>query len=244
VLKIIPVLDILDGAAVHAVRGQRKQYKPLESRLCASPCPLDVAGAFKKLGFTELYVADLDAILGKDQRLLPVKQIARKSKTRLMVDAGISDLKRAEDALKSGASKLVIGTETLSSAEFVRDALCSFGRDRVIVSLDLMNSKMLGSFSKGLSSAIAVLRDFIGMGLTQVIVLDLARVGSGQGVNIDFLKQLVGKQNLDVFVGGGVRNITDLVELGELGVQGVLLATALHSGAVTMEDLKNECMEI
>jgi phosphoribosylformimino-5-aminoimidazole carboxamide ribotide isomerase len=172
-----------------------------------------------------------------------VKQIARKNK-KLIVDAGISDLKRAEDVLKCSASKLVIGTETLSSGEFVRDALRSFGKERVIVSLDMMNSKLLGSFGKGPSSTIAILKDFIGMGLAQVVILDLARVGSGQGVNIDFLKQLVGKQNLDVFVGGGVRNITDLVELRELGVQGVLLATALHSGAVTMEDLKNECMEI
>jgi phosphoribosylformimino-5-aminoimidazole carboxamide ribotide isomerase len=108
----------------------------------------------------------------------------------------------------------------------------------------MMNGKLLGSFGKGQSSTIAILKEFIGLGLTQVIILDLARVGSGQGVNIDFLKQLVGKRNLDVFVGGGVRNIADLVELREMGVKGVLLATALHSEAVTLEDLKNECMEI
>ena len=243
-LKIIPVLDILGGTTVHAVRGQRQQYKPLESRLCVSTRPLDVALTFKKLGFTELYVADLDAILGIDQRLLAVRQIAEESKMRLMVDAGISDLKRAKDVFRSGASKLVIGTETLASAEFVRDALCSFGRDRIIVSLDMTNNEVLGSLNGGAYPAMAILRDFCSMGLAQVIVLDLSRVGSGQGVNINFLKQLLGRLNLEVFVGGGVRNLADLLELRELGLHGVLVATALHSGVVTLADLIKEYMEI
>ncbi len=43
---------------------------------------------------------------------------------------------------------------------------------------------------------------------------------------------------MDVFVGGGVRDIKDLVELKNLGVSGVLVATALHSGKISIEELK------
>ncbi len=64
-LKIIPVIDILSGVAVHAVRGKREEYQPLKSVLCASSKPVDVAFAYKARGFKELYIADLDAILGK-----------------------------------------------------------------------------------------------------------------------------------------------------------------------------------
>ena len=61
-LKIIPVIDVLGGVVVHAVRGRRKEYQPLKSGLCESTDPVDVAAALKALGFSELYVADLDAI--------------------------------------------------------------------------------------------------------------------------------------------------------------------------------------
>jgi phosphoribosylformimino-5-aminoimidazole carboxamide ribotide isomerase len=83
-----------------------------------------------------------------------------------------------------------------------------------------------------------LLREFKEMGVSGVIVLDLARVGSGEGVNVDFLKKVLEDVPIDVYVGGGVRDIEDLVELKNLGVSGVLVATALHSGKISMDDLK------
>ena len=50
--RVIPVIDILNGAVVHAVRGKRSEYKPIESVICKSAEPLEVAKAFKNLGFT------------------------------------------------------------------------------------------------------------------------------------------------------------------------------------------------
>ena len=76
------------------------------------------------------------------------------------------------------------------------------------------------------------------MGVSEVIVLDLARVGSSEGVNVDFLKKMLETTPMDVYVGGGVRNIKDLVELKNLGVSGVLVASALHSGKISIEELK------
>src|SRR4030066_1190974 len=86
-LKIIPVLDILEGVAVHAVRGKRKEYKHLRSELVASADPLEVAVTFKDLGFNELYVADLDAITGKKPNIRVIKRISDKTGLRLMIDA-------------------------------------------------------------------------------------------------------------------------------------------------------------
>ena len=91
-MKVIPVMDILNGVVVHAVRGRRSEYQPLRSVLCASAKPLDVALTFKALGFGELYVADLDAITGEHANFSILKQIADTTGLRLMVDAGIADL--------------------------------------------------------------------------------------------------------------------------------------------------------
>ena len=68
-MKIIPVIDVLNGIAVHGIQGERKQYKPLKSLLCRSFKPTEIAYAFELLGFDSLYLADLDAILGKSTNL-------------------------------------------------------------------------------------------------------------------------------------------------------------------------------
>jgi phosphoribosylformimino-5-aminoimidazole carboxamide ribotide isomerase len=67
----------------------------------------------------------------------------------------------------------------------------------------------------------------------------LARVGSGEGVNVAFLKKVIDDLGVDVYVGGGVRDIKDLIELNRLGVSGVLVASALHSGKISIQELKH-----
>lgn len=238
-MKIIPVIDVLGGRVVHAVRGRRKEYQPLKSILCASTDPVDVAVALKALGFGELYVADLNAITRGQANFSIFKNIADKTGLELMVDAGIDDLKKAESVLESHVSKVIIGTETLPSASLVAEAIELFGSEKIMVSLDLMGDRVISGFELGaLKDPVALLREFQEAGVSQIIVLDLARVGSEEGVNMFFLKEVVRNIKAKVFVGGGVRDVKDLVELKDLGVFGVLLATALHSGKISLEELR------
>jgi phosphoribosylformimino-5-aminoimidazole carboxamide ribotide isomerase len=239
-VKIIPVIDVLEGRVVHAVRGRRKEYQPLKSNICASTDPVDVAAALKALGFGELYMADLDAITRGQANFSIFKNIADKTGLELMVDAGIDNLKKAERVLESHVSKIIIGTETLPRASLVAEAIELFGSEKVMVSLDLMGERVLSGFELGaLKDPVALLREFQEAGVSQIIVLDLARVGSGEGVNVPFLREVLRNIKANVYVGGGVRDIKDLVELKGIGVFGVLLATALHSGKISLKELKH-----
>ncbi len=236
---IIPVIDILQSRVVHAVRGRRREYQPLKSILCASTDPVDVAVALKALGFDELYVADLDAITGGQANFSIFKNIADKTGLELMVDAGIDDLKKAENVLESYVSKVIIGTETLPSISLVAEAVELFGNEKVMISLDLMGYRVISRFELGvLKDPVALLRRFQEVGVSQIIVLDLARVGSGEGVNMQFLEEVLKTVKAKLFIGGGVRDIKDLVELQKIGVSGVLVATALHSGKISVKELK------
>ncbi len=240
-MKVIPVIDILNGIVVHAVRGERSNYKPLESTLSRSVLPVDVARSFQVLGFSELYVADLDAIIDCSMDFQTLKSIVDGTGLSLMVDAGITSIERAQRLFESGVSKLILGTETLQNKDFVAEAVEQFGSDRVVVSLDLKGDKVL--VKPGFNAcrdAMCLLSEFRDMGVSQVIILDLARVGSGEGVDYDFLKQVIDEFNIEIYVGGGVRNITDLLKLKTLGVSGALVATALHSGKISIEDLKRQ----
>jgi phosphoribosylformimino-5-aminoimidazole carboxamide ribotide isomerase len=238
-LKIIPVLDVLGGVVVHGVRGRRKEYQPLKSVLTASTDPVDVAATLKALGFDELYVADLDAITGGQPHFSLFRRMVEETGLELMVDVGVTSLKIAEKVLDSGVSKVIIGTETLTRASFVAEAVASFGSKKVMISLDLMGDQVLSKFELGtLAEPIALMREFQEMGVSQIIVLDLTKVGSKEGVNMPFLREVLRNVKVKVFVGGGVRDVKDLVELKDLGVFGVLVATALHSGKISPEELK------
>jgi len=238
-VKIIPVIDVLGGITVHAVRGRRKEYQPLKSTLCASNNPVDVAVTLKALGFNELYLADLDAITGRHPNFSLFKRVADETGLELMVDAGVTNLKKADEILKNHVSEVIIGTETLPRASFVAEAVKFFGSEKVVVSLDLMGNKIISGFELGaLAEPVALLREFQDMGVSQIIILDLTKVGSRKGVNLPFLREVLRNIKARVLVGGGVRDVKDLVELKDIGVFGVLVATALHSGKISAEGLK------
>jgi phosphoribosylformimino-5-aminoimidazole carboxamide ribotide isomerase len=237
---VIPVIDVLNGVAVHAVRGRRKEYQPLRSVLCASADPVDVGKALAGFGFCELYLADLDAIINGQANFPLYRQVSGIG-LKLMVDAGVAELTKAKLMVKNRVSKVVVGTETLQGADFVREAVEALGSDRVVVSLDMMEGKVLSRLnSAGAVQPMAMLRTFQEMGVSQVILLDLSRVGSGEGVNLPLLKEALASLNMRVFIGGGVRDIKDLVALRNLGVSGVLLATALHSGKISPDELQSQ----
>ncbi len=234
-------MDLLDGVVVHAVRGERKQYKPLESKISPSPNPIDVANAFHNLGFGELYVADLNAILGSGDNFGTIECISRQTRSEIMVDAGVADLERARVVMSHGTASLIIGTETMTNIDFIDETIRALGAKRVIVSLDFKNGKLLSKLNhKKFSEPIATLLTLQKMSIERVIVLDLTRVGSEEGVDLPFLQDAVKTTNIKVLVGGGVRNMEDLLKLDSIGVTGVLLATALHSGKITADQLVTE----
>ena len=41
-MNLIPVIDLMQGQVVRAVRGNRHAYQPIVSKLCASSDPLTV----------------------------------------------------------------------------------------------------------------------------------------------------------------------------------------------------------
>jgi phosphoribosylformimino-5-aminoimidazole carboxamide ribotide isomerase len=237
-MKVIPVLDLLNGVAVHAVRGRRQEYQPLKSVLCDCAEPVEVAAALKKMGFVEGYVADLDAIMGKGTNSRVIGRIVDETGLNLMVDAGVDSLAKAKETFRSKASKLIVGTETLRDLHSVEEALEAFGSEKVVVSLDLRNGEVLSKEGTLQSiSAVTAARKLQGLGVRQLIALDLARVGSGEGTDLQLIKTLILEVDMEVYVGGGVRDTQDLKTLQKLGVSGALIATALHTGKISAQQL-------
>jgi len=240
-MKIIPVLDLLNGISVHAMRGERNKYRPLKSVLWPSPDPLELAKVFDSLGFDELYMADLDAILENKEEFSVFTRIGSETDLSLMVDAGINDLGKAERVLEAGASNIIIGTETLTDLGFAGEAVQALGEKRVIVSVDLKGGELLSRSEKVRSmNPLRLVETLEERGVTRIIILDLARVGSEQGANMGIVAEVLEKTGVEVVTGGGMRGIEDLEEARGLGVSGALIATVLHTGKLTVAELESK----
>lgn len=229
-MRLIPVIDILNRVVVRGVAGQRDQYRPIQSPLTDSVDPLSMALAIReKFGFDELYVADLDAIT-RGQPDLSLYESLRNHGFRLWIDAGISSPVAAREHIDLGVERVIVGLESCPSPESLGEILHSVPSDRVAFSLDLKEGVPMGSPAWG-TSPLEIARMAIKAGITKLIVLDLAAVGVGDGVpTIELCRKIRSLADCppEIITGGGVRDRWDLELLAQAGVDGVLVASALH----------------
>jgi phosphoribosylformimino-5-aminoimidazole carboxamide ribotide isomerase len=109
-----------------------------------------------------------------------------------------------------------------------------------VLSLDLRDGRVLSPDPAlaGLDPVDALAR-LTDAGAREAIVLDLARVGSGEGPDATLLADLHARlPDIALLAGGGVRHAGDLHALAAAGAAGALVATALHAGAIDAGDLR------
>lgn len=257
-MRVIGVVDVRGGIAVRAHGGNRDRYEAVRS-VAGSPLRPGDAVALARayvehLGVTDLYVADLDAIANNLRRTLtgspvevavdadtgqqrPVVAELAELGAPLWLDAGVSSLAQARVALDGGATHIVVGLETLRSYDALRDISASLGRARVAFSLDLRDGEpMTGALreegDRGRPPQ-AIAARAVEAGAGAVIVIDVARVGTGVGPDFALLKRVrASAPQVTLIAGGGVRGLPDVLRLADAGCDGVLIATALQSGDI------------
>ena len=77
------------------------------------------------------------------------------------------------------------------------------------------------------------------LGVRRMIVLDIARVGSGQGTGTrDLSRQILSADSdVEIVCGGGITSTEDIRQLQNDGCFGVLIASALHDGRLARSSL-------
>jgi phosphoribosylformimino-5-aminoimidazole carboxamide ribotide isomerase len=240
-MRVIPVLDVMNGVVVRGVAGRRDEYRPIVSTITSSTAPLQVARAFREhFGLAEIYVADLDAIQG-GQPALGLIEALHADGFRLWVDAGITTAEDARRLARAGVALVVAGLETVAGPETLRELVQAHGPERILFSLDLKGGMPLGEQAAwGTSKPEEIGAQACVAGLRNFLVLDLSRVGMGQGAGTEALCGRLKRLSPHVFVaaGGGVRGPDDLDLLRAAGADAVLIASALHDGRLTKRDVE------
>lgn len=239
-MRVIPVMDVLKGEVVQAIRGERQKYQPIKTVLSASSKPLDIALAFQEIyGFNELYVADLDAIQGLGSNIEAIKQISSRTDLKLIVDAGTNNPKDAKRILEAGAQKVIVATETLESVKQLEECIKAVGRQKIVGSLDYKEGKILTKSAELIKlNPVQAAQIFERTDVSEIIFLELSKVGTLQGVERETLRKLIEGVNIPILTGGGIESIQEVIDLQKIGVAGVLIATALHKGKIRPEDLQ------
>jgi len=232
-IPIVGVIDLVYGRAVHARGGHRAGYVPVRdvAGTDVRGDPVTLARRYRQLGVSGLYVADLDAIEGREPQDAIVAAIACES-LPISLDAGVTSVAQAEARLALGIARVVVGLETLTSFAALRAICAAVGGARVAFSLDLRNGVPLRT--KEMSDRPAALAAAaMNAGAGAIIVLDLARVGGQAGVDVPLIARVRGAApGVVLIAGGGVRNDADLDGVAAAGCDAALVATALHTGAV------------
>ena len=221
--RLIPVIDLVDGRVVRAVRGERQTYRPIESALVAGSEPVAVARALlARSGSPVLYVADLDAIRhARPQREALAQLLAALPGVTLWLDAGFADPAdaRARVGQPGGRLRPVYASESLESAAALDEVA---GDPAAILSLDCRHARPMdraGCWQRP-SAWPATL-----------IVMTLDRVGAAAGPDLDTFGRLRAVAPDRTWIGaGGLRDSSDLAAAEAAGAAGWLVASALHDG--------------
>ena len=224
-MKIIPVIDLKDGAVVHAHQGLREQYQAISSNLCQNSDIYRVIEAFLRVyDFDTIYIADLNAITHQgDHDGLINEVLISFPRILFWIDRGYQCLNEFPHNYLP-----VLGSECYSD-ETVSE-LKAFN-NHFILSLDYSMSEQLGAKS---------LFSDPGLWPETIIIMTLNRVGSNQGPDLDKLNWFCRQYPHKHFIAaGGIRNIADLKALKKVGIQQALIASALHSGAIRRKGIKN-----
>lgn len=226
-MQIRVAVDIQDGIYVHATGGDRTRYQPpdwLGRRVSASEAMHEMGRQF---GARQFYLADLDGIGG---RSVEVAGRYRTLTQDTWLDLGVRSLGMWQEVSAQVDLPLILATETVGQSQW-RELLRCLRYDDV-VSVDCRGPEV--QFADGLQS-LAECHFWLGevpVGI-RVLYLGLDRVGSRGGPDWDAVR-LLRQYHPRVWIGGGIRGRQDLERAESLQVEGVVVATALFDGLISL----------
>ena len=238
--RIIPVIDILKSQAVHAIRGERENYKTLKSVLVNDSNPIRIASKLKiDYLFNEFYIADLDAILQRKPNIAILSKILAIPGVEIMLDPGIRTKKNIEKYYNFNLKSLILGLETLKDLKVITECLNLFDNDKVVVSVD-MYKEVIKTNIKEIRSQdlLEVVNKIEDLGVVNIILLDLFKIGQKLGGIPPLYSEIRQNFNGEILVGGGIKDIQDIKDYKTNKFSGVLIGTALYDGSINIEELR------
>ena len=238
-LQLLPAVDVAGGTAVRLVQGAAGTETDYGD-------PADAALAWQRAGAEWIHLVDLDAAFGRGSNADLLANVVRRVDVAVEMSGGIRDDESLSRALGTGCARVNIGTAALENPDWVRSVIARHG-DRVAVGLDVRGTRLAarGWTAEG-GDLFETLDRLNAEGCARYVVTDVLKDGTLRGPNLSLLRDVCGRTSAPVVASGGVSSLADLRALASLvplGVEGVIIGTALYEGAFTLTEALAEVAE-
>jgi phosphoribosylformimino-5-aminoimidazole carboxamide ribotide isomerase len=228
---ILPAIDIRGGKAVRLYQGDYSKEEIVAKDI------FDQAKEFQSLGATHLHLVDLDGAkegTGVNEEI--ILKLAKDLDMSIEVGGGIRTFERIDKLLTNGIDKVILGTAAIENKELLLRALDKYG-DAIVVGIDARDGKVCGNgwLKESNLDYIHFSKAMADYGVDNIIVTDISRDGTLQGVNLEMLKKLKEQVNIKITASGGVKNIEDIEKLKELDIYGAITGKAIYSGELSLK---------
>lgn len=240
-MLIIPAIDLQNGACVRLKQGQFDRLTQFEV------LPLERASYFATAGAKRLHVVDLDGAQAGAMQQLAL--IASMQDTGISVQAGggIRTLEQAQQCIKSGIDRLVIGSIAVSNPVLTAQIIEEAKPENIILAIDVRIEKenpvpaINGWRTASQSNLWELVAYYQQMGVNQVLCTDIACDGMMSGPNFNLYQQAI-ERFPDVFwqASGGIRDKKDIALLDSIGISAAILGLTLYQGNLDLVECLRE----
>ena len=231
---IFPAIDLKDGKCVRLYKGDFNKTTIFNSS------PYNQALQFKKKGFTDLHLVDLDgALKGKSKNKKVIIKIIKNTNLNVQLGGGIRTLKQISFWIKNGVSTVVVGTMAIQNPKILKQA-CDLFPGQIAVALDVRNNFLAikGWLKQTKIELSGFLKKLESFGVSRIIYTDIDRDGTKQGVNFSQLKKIIRKVNTPLVVSGGISNINNVKKLYKAKLfEGVIIGRAIYDKSISLGKL-------
>ena len=231
-LILLPAVDVSDGKAVRLVQGELGTETTYGS-------PLDAALLFQTQGAKWIHLVDLDAAFGKGNNFEIINEVIKKLDIDVELSGGIRDDDSLARALKTGATRINLGTAALENPEWTKKVINQFG-EKIAIGLDVRGNKLAArGWTQEGGDLYETLERLDRDNAARYVVTDVTKDGTLKGPNLELLSAVALKTSKPIVASGGISTLLDIENLRQLtsqGVEGAIVGKALYSQKFTLEE--------
>jgi phosphoribosylformimino-5-aminoimidazole carboxamide ribotide isomerase len=226
-LILFPAIDIRGGRAVRLIQGDYDRETSYDDD------PVVAARRWVDAGARWLHIVDLDgAKAGEPVNLEHVRRIVAAVNVPVQLGGGLRDSKKVEEAISSGAERVVLGTAAVRDPEMAGAIAAAHG-NRVVASVDARSGKVAaeGWTEDSDLGTTEVIAELTRRGLRRFVYTPVEVDGLMEGPDLDSLREVAAATEGEVIYSGGVGSLEDLRAVAGLGldnVEGVIVGRALY----------------
>ncbi|MEG2349894.1 MAG: 1-(5-phosphoribosyl)-5-[(5-phosphoribosylamino)methylideneamino]imidazole-4-carboxamide isomerase [Hungatella sp.] len=232
-MQLYPAIDIKNGQCVRLTQGLFDQVKVY------SDTPADVAKIWEDQGATFLHLVDLDgALTGTSVNAAVIRSIVQAVSLPIQIGGGIRSLESIHFMLDLGVTRVIIGTKAVQHPEFIREMVAVFGSERIVIGVDAKDGMVATEGWEKIStrSASDLCRQMKTYGIRHIVYTDISKDGMLAGPNVSYTKKLTEETDMDIIASGGVSALSDLQELHQSGIHGVIIGKALYEKRIDLRE--------